>query len=139
MKKITAILAALLMAASVFAAGSVTVKKVTGQVTFETAPGKKKNVKKDQVLEANTVINTGFGATLTIVKEDGTEVKISSNKKGTVEDLLADSTTAANGLRTNPGKNTIAAASDTTGKGEQTLAERNTVKNASVSGEIDED
>jgi len=138
MKKLFVLLAAFLMAASVFAAGSVTVKTVKGTVTYETAPGKKKTVKAGQVLDGSAKVSTGVGSKLVVVKEDGTEATIKASKSGLISELVEDSSAAATGLRTNPGKNTIAAAADSTGKGEATLAERQSIANGSVTAQIDE-
>lgn len=130
MKKIIAILvSALLTTVAAFAADSYTVKTVKGKVTYEVSAGKFKEVTVGQVLSISTIINTGVNSTLELTADDQT-FTIKPMQKGTVESLITSNT--AVGFKKNPSTTTagktIAAASNSTGKGTNTASERSSGK-----------
>ena len=100
MKKIFALLLALLASTALFAAsGSYVVESFVGNVTYESAPGKFEKVKNGQELTASTVINTGLNSTLTVVFE-GKTYTIKAKQKGAIEELIGATATAKAGINT---------------------------------------
>lgn len=77
---------AVLMSASIFAAGSYKVKSVTGKVTYEATPGNWKSVTVGQELSASTVINTSLNSSIILTTDSG-DVTIKAMQKGTVDSL----------------------------------------------------
>ncbi len=99
MKKLFTLFLALFVGTMLFAAtGSYVVESVTGNVTYESAPGKFEKVKVGQELSASTVLNTGLNSSV-VVKFEGKSITIKAKQKGTVEALYVDATPAKGGLK----------------------------------------
>ena len=78
MKKLFTFIMALFVGTMLFAAtGTYVVESVTGNVTYESAPGKFDKVKVGQELSASTVLNTGLNSSV-VVNFDGTDCILSN-------------------------------------------------------------
>lgn len=118
MKKIIAIAFMLVSTAAFMFAGKFEVTSVTGNVTYEAAPGKWETVKVGQKINDSVVINTSVNSKIVIVSEDGESVTVKPMQKGTVADLVKANSKLAKGPKKNPAS-TIALksnATDETGK-----------------------
>ena len=82
-------------AASLFAAGSYKVERVTGKVTYE-ANGEWKAVAVGQELAAGTNINTALNSSL-VVSDGSSSATIKAMQKGAIESLA--SATGSKGLK----------------------------------------
>lgn len=102
MKKIIAIAFMLVSAAAFMFAEKFEVSSITGNVTYESAPGKWATVKVGQKLSESTVLDTSVGAKIVIVSESGETVTIKSMQNGTVADLVKANTKVAKGPKKNP-------------------------------------
>ena len=99
MKKLFTLFLALFVGTMLFAAtGSYVVESVTGNVTYESAPGKFEKVKVGQELSASTVLNTGLNSSV-VVKFDGKSITIKAKQKGTVESLYVAAAPSKGGLQ----------------------------------------
>lgn len=113
MKKFIAIAFILVSAAAFIFAEKFEVTSITGNVTYEAAPGKFKTVKVGQKLNDSVVINTSVNSKIIIVSEGGESVTIKPMQKGTVADLVKANSKVANGPKKKPGS-TIALKSNAT-------------------------
>lgn len=86
-KKLFVIAMASLLSASVFAAGSYKVEKVTGKVTYE-VNGTWKTVTVGQELASGTNVNTALNSTL-VVNDGSASSTIKAMQKGTIDKLAA--------------------------------------------------
>lgn len=84
----------ILFCGAVFAEKSVsyTVKSVTGKVTYQTMSGDWIDLKEGSKLSSESFINTGLNSSLVISSGDD-QITIKPMKKGTVEKLVAASST----------------------------------------------
>ena len=99
MKKLFTLFLALFVGTMLFAAtGSYVVESVTGNVTYESAPGKFEKVKVGQELSASTVLNTGLNSSV-VINLDGKSITIKAKQKGTVESLYIAAAPAKGGLK----------------------------------------
>ena len=99
MKKLITMFLALFVGTMMFAAtGNYVVESVTGNVTYESAPGKFDKVKVGQELSASTVLNTGLNSSV-VVNLDGKSITIKAKQKGTVESLYVAAAPAKGGLK----------------------------------------
>lgn len=99
MKKLITMFLALFVGTMLFAAtGNYVVESVTGNVTYESAPGKFDKVKVGQELSASTVLNTGLNSSV-VVNLDGKSITIKAKQKGTVESLYVAAAPAKGGLK----------------------------------------
>ncbi|MBR5402447.1 MAG: hypothetical protein IK102_11640 [Treponema sp.] len=99
MKKLFTLLMVLFVGTMLYAAaGSYVVESVTGNVTYESAPGKFEKVKVGQELSASTVLNTGLNSSV-VVNYDGKTITIKAKQKGTVESLYVAAAPAKGGLK----------------------------------------
>ena len=113
MKKFIAIAFILVSAAAFMFAEKFEVTSITGNVTYEAAPGKFKTVKVGQKLNDSVVINTSVNSKIIIVSEGGESVTIKPMQKGRVADLVKANSKVANGPKKKPGS-TIALKSNAT-------------------------
>lgn len=113
MKKFIAIAFILVSAAAFMFAEKFEVTSITGNVTYEAAPGKFKTVKVGQKLNDSVVINTSVNSKIIIVSEGGESVTIKPMQKGTVADLVKANSKVASGPKKKPGS-TIALKSNAT-------------------------
>ena len=99
MKKLFALLLVLFTGTMLFAAANTyVVESVTGDVKYESAPGKFDNVKVGQELSASTVIKTGLSASV-VVKYDGKSITIKAKQSGTIEQLYIAAAPTKGGLK----------------------------------------
>ena len=99
MKKLFALLLVLFTGTMLFAAANTyVVESVTGDVKYESAPGKFDKVKVGQELSASTVINTGLSASV-VVKYDGKSITIKAKQSGTIEQLYVAAAPTKGGLK----------------------------------------
>lgn len=99
MKKLFTFIMALFVGTMLFAAtGTYVVESVTGNVTYESAPGKFDKVKVGQELSASTVLNTGLNSSV-VINFDGKSITIKAKQKGTVESLYVAAAPAKGGLK----------------------------------------
>ena len=88
MKKIIGIiLMAGLFCTSIFAQGF-TVTKLTGQVTYESAPGVWTKLKNGDKITEKTVIDVGLHSQIDFTGDDGKAYTVKAMKKGTIESLI---------------------------------------------------
>lgn len=99
MKKLFALLLVLFTGTMLFAAANAyVVESVTGDVKYESAPGKFTPVKVGQELSASTKIKTGLNASV-VVKYDGKSITIKAKQTGTIEDLFIAAAPTKGGLK----------------------------------------
>ena len=108
-------------AASLFAAGSYKVERVTGKVTYE-ANGEWKAVAVGQELVAGTNINTALNSSL-VVSDGSSSATIKAMQKGAIETLA--SATGSKGLKkATLSKNNVAKKADGSQSGVATASSR---------------
>ncbi len=108
-------------AASLFAAGSYKVERVTGKVTYE-ANGEWKAVAVGQELAAGTNINTALNSSL-VVSDGSSSATIKAMQKGAIESLA--SATGSKGLKkATLSKNNVAKKADGSQSGVATASSR---------------
>ena len=108
-------------AASLFAAGSYKVERVTGKVTYE-ANGEWKAVAVGQELAAGTNINTALNSSL-VVSDGSSSATIKAMQKGSIESLA--SATVSKGLKkATLSKNNVAKKADGSQSGVATASSR---------------
>ena len=108
-------------AASLFAAGSYKVERVTGKVTYE-ANGEWKAVAVGQELAAGTNINTALNSSL-VVSDGSSSATIKAMQKGSIESLA--SATGSKGLKkATLSKNNVAKKADGSQSGVATASSR---------------
>lgn len=108
-------------AASLFAAGSYKVERVTGKVTYE-ANGEWKAVAVGQELAAGTNINTALNSSL-VVSDGSSSATIKAMQKGSIETLA--SATGSKGLKkATLSKNNVAKKADGSQSGVATASSR---------------
>lgn len=108
-------------AASLFAAGSYKVERVTGKVTYE-ANGEWKAVAVGQELVAGTNINTALNSSL-VVSDGSSSATIKAMQKGAIESLA--SATGSKGLKkATLSKNNVAKKADGSQSGVATASSR---------------
>ncbi len=108
-------------AASLFAAGSYKVERVTGKVTYE-ANGEWKAVAVGQELVAGTNINTALNSSL-VVSDGSSSATIKAMQKGSIETLA--SATGSKGLKkATLSKNNVAKKADGSQSGVATASSR---------------
>ena len=100
MKKLFALLLVLFTGTMLFAASNAyVVESVTGDVKYESAPGKFDKVKVGQELSASTVIKTGLSSSL-VVKYDGKSITIKAKQgPATIEQLFIAAAPTKGGLK----------------------------------------
>ncbi|MCQ2240199.1 hypothetical protein [Treponema sp.] len=87
MKKLLIAVVALFSAALVYAE-SYTVKSVTGKATVQTGSDKWVELAEGKTVTSANVINTSLNSLLVLADENGKEIKIKANQKGTVDILV---------------------------------------------------
>lgn len=92
-KALSIVVLSLFISVAMFAAGF-KVTSVTGNVTYEAAPGEWKNVSVGQELSASTVINTSLNSNVVLLV-DNKSVTIKAMSKGSIDSLVSS---AANGV-----------------------------------------
>ena len=113
---------AMFATASLFAAGSYKVEKVTGKVTYE-ANGEWKAVTVGQEISADTNINTALNSSL-VVSDGSSSATIKAMQKGTV-DKLASAASSKGGLKkATLAKSNVAAKADGSQSGVSTASSR---------------
>jgi len=99
MKKLFTLFLALFVGAMLFAAtGTYVVESVTGNVTYESAPGKFEKVKVGQELSASTVLKTGLNSSV-VVNFEGKSITIKAKQNGTIEALYIAAAPKKGGLK----------------------------------------
>ena len=99
MKKLFSVLTILFVGTMLFAAtGTYVIESITGNVTYEKAPGKFEKAEVGQELSASTVLNTGLNSSA-VVKFDGKTVTIKAKQKGSVESLVVLAASSGGGLK----------------------------------------
>ena len=102
MKRLFVVLSALIVMGGAVFAETFEVKSVSGRVTYETAPGKWAELKKNQKISDSTVINTSLNSRIVLVSEDKSEVTIKPMQKGQAAELVKSNKGEGNGLKKNP-------------------------------------
>ena len=124
MKKLFALLLVLFTGTMLFAAAnSYVVESVTGDVKYESAPGKFDKVKVGQELSASTVLKTGLNSSVDI-NFDGKKITIKAKQNGTVESLYVAAAPAKGGLKKSSIAKTDAVDTDGVREGTKTASSR---------------
>ncbi len=97
MKKIFAILIAMVLACSLFAE-TYKIKSIIGSVTYETAPGKFDKLKEGMEIDGFQVVNTGLNSSI-VVEHDGKTYTIKAKQKGSIEKLFVMAAPSKAGLK----------------------------------------
>ncbi len=109
-------------AASLFAAGSYKVERVTGKVTYE-ANGEWKAVAVGQELVAGTNINTALNSSL-VVSDGSSSATIKAMQKGSIETLASAASTKGGLKKASVAKNGVAGKADGSQSGVSTASSR---------------
>ena len=121
-KNLTVACLALFAAASLFAAGSYKVERVTGKVTYE-ANGEWKAVTVGQEITAGTNINTALNSSL-VVSDGSSSATIKAMQKGTIDKLASASGSKGGLKKANLTKNNVAGKADGSQSGVSTASSR---------------
>ncbi len=140
MKKLLVLFSVVLMLGGFVCAETYEVKSVTGRVTYESAPGKWAELKKNQKISDSTVLNTSLNSRVVLVAEDKSEVTIKPMQKGEAAALVKSNKGEGNGLKKNPSataaKKDVAGEVTENAKGTSTASSR--ASEAKEDFEIDE-
>lgn len=121
-KKILIGVVAFFATASLFAAGSYKVEKVTGKVTYEDG-GAWKTVAVGQELSAGTNINTALNSSV-VINDGSSSVTIKAMQKGDVEKLVASGAGKGGLKKASVAKSTVAGKSNGAQSGVSTASSR---------------
>lgn len=140
MKKFIAIAFMLVSVAAFMFAEKFEVSSVSGNVTYEAAPGKWETVKVGQKLSDSVVINTSVNSKVVIVSEGGESITVKPMQKGTVADLVKANSKLAKGPKKNPASTIAlkASATDEDGSAQGVATASSRASEAKDDFEIDE-
>lgn len=113
---------AMFAAASLFAAGSYKVERVTGKVTYE-ANGEWKAVSVGQEITAGTNVNTALNSSL-VVSDGSSSATIKAMQKGSIDKLASAASTKGGLKKANVAKSNVAGKADGSQSGVSTASSR---------------